>query len=133
MGAVVADTHSLVWHILNSPRLSENASRIFQDCATNGYPIYISAITLVEMCYLIEKGRLPQLVMERLSMFLEGNPPSVLVAPLDKGVALAIKDIPRESVPDMPDRIIAATAHFLQLPLVARDSKIRATEVITIW
>jgi predicted nucleic acid-binding protein len=33
----------------------------------------------------------------------------------------------------MPDRIIAATALSLGLPLVTRDGKIRASNVITIW
>jgi predicted nucleic acid-binding protein len=37
-------------------------------------------------------------------------------------------------VPDMPDRIIAATALNLNLPLVTHDHKILATSVIqTIW
>jgi len=33
----------------------------------------------------------------------------------------------------MPDRIVAATALVLQLPLVSKDSRIRASEVQTIW
>jgi predicted nucleic acid-binding protein len=37
-------------------------------------------------------------------------------------------------VPDMPDRIIAATALSLSLPLVTRDAKIQAvTTIQTIW
>ncbi len=33
----------------------------------------------------------------------------------------------------MPDRIIAATALHLGLPLVTRDHRIRASSVTTIW
>jgi predicted nucleic acid-binding protein len=33
----------------------------------------------------------------------------------------------------MPDRIIAATALYLGVPLVTRDGKIRAADVETIW
>jgi predicted nucleic acid-binding protein len=33
----------------------------------------------------------------------------------------------------MPDRIIAATALALGLPLVTRDRKIRAADLETIW
>jgi len=43
-----------------------------------------------------------------------------------------MKQIPREIVPDMPDRIIAATALQLQLPLISCDSKIRKV-LNTIW
>ena len=33
----------------------------------------------------------------------------------------------------MPDRIIAATAQYLGLPLISRDRKIRLSAVETIW
>jgi PIN domain nuclease of toxin-antitoxin system len=33
----------------------------------------------------------------------------------------------------MPDRIIAATANHLNLPLVTRDRKIRSSKVKTVW
>ena len=45
----------------------------------------------------------------------------------------ALQSIPRDSVPDMPDRIVAATAKRLVLPLISRDRKIRLADVDTIW
>ena len=33
----------------------------------------------------------------------------------------------------MPDRIIAATALHLGVPVISRDGKIRASTVATIW
>jgi predicted nucleic acid-binding protein len=36
-------------------------------------------------------------------------------------------------VPDMPDRIIAATAMHLGLPLVMGDRKVQASVIVTIW
>jgi predicted nucleic acid-binding protein len=41
--------------------------------------------------------------------------------------------IPRADVPDMPDRLIAATATSLGVPLISRDGRIRASAVHTIW
>jgi PIN domain nuclease of toxin-antitoxin system len=41
--------------------------------------------------------------------------------------------VPRATVPDMPDRIIAATALYLDLLLISRDGKIRLSSVATIW
>ena len=35
--------------------------------------------------------------------------------------------VPRDEVPDMPDRIIAATAVAYKLPLVSQDTEIRAS------
>jgi PIN domain nuclease of toxin-antitoxin system len=36
-------------------------------------------------------------------------------------------------VPDLPDRIVAATAVALRAMLISRDGKIRASQVQTIW
>jgi predicted nucleic acid-binding protein len=44
-----------------------------------------------------------------------------------------LRRISRDVVPDMPDRIIAATALHLELPLVTSDRRIQQTEVETIW
>ena len=41
--------------------------------------------------------------------------------------------MPRDVVPDMPDRIIAATAVHLGLPLITRDERIRSAGIKTIW
>ena len=53
--------------------------------------------------------------------------------PLDFDVAIALQQIPSIAVPDMPDRINAATALHLNLPLVTRDRKIQAASISTIW
>ena len=45
----------------------------------------------------------------------------------------ALGQVHRDEVPDVPDRIIAATALALGVPLFSRDRKIRASQVQTIW
>ena len=55
------------------------------------------------------------------------------LAPLDRVVADALKLVKRSEVPDLPDRIIAATAVSLGVPLISRDAKIRASQMQTIW
>jgi len=55
------------------------------------------------------------------------------LAPLDRAVADAVRFVKRSEVPDLPDRVIAATALALGVPLVSRDGKIRASQVTTIW
>lgn len=133
MSAVVADTHAALWHLLNSPRLSANACAALDEATQGGDPIYVASISLVEVVYLVEKGRLPELALERLNNALADPASGFVTAPLDLAVAQALRRIPREVVPDMPDRIIAATALRLGLPLVTRDPDIQKTEVKTIW
>jgi predicted nucleic acid-binding protein len=45
----------------------------------------------------------------------------------------AMRRVPREQVPDMPDRIVAATAIYFGVPVISRDGRIRSSDVQTIW
>ena len=44
-----------------------------------------------------------------------------------------MRQVSRDSVPDMPDRIVAATAVYLGVPVISRDGRIRASSIQTIW
>lgn len=69
---------------------------------------------------------------DRLLLSLEGD--EVFVeAPFDSMVAKAMRSVSRSEVADLPDRIIAATARFLEVPVISRDGKIRHSSVKTIW
>jgi PIN domain nuclease of toxin-antitoxin system len=133
MAAVVADTHAAVWYLLNARSLSSNAQRAMDEAARAGDPVYVSSISLVEVVYLVEKEKLPAVVLERLTRALSELDSGFVIAPLDMPVVLALSRISREIVPDMPDRIIAATAFHMGLPLITRDSKISKTGIKTIW
>ena len=133
MPGVVADTHAIVWYLSQSPALSPAAASALDSATQSGEYIYVSAITVVETVYLVEKGRLPEAALSMLTRAL-GDPTAVSrLVPLDLSIAEAMRAIPRDEVPDMPDRIIAATALQLGVPLVTRDRRIRNSQVNTIW
>ena len=54
-------------------------------------------------------------------------------APLSRAVAEKMREVARSQIPDMPDRIIAATALHLGVPLISRDGRIRLSSVHTVW
>lgn len=94
----------------------------------------MSAITIVEITYLVEKGRLPEIALTRFIQVTSDANSGVIVMPLDSSIATALRQIPKDMVADMPDRIIAATALQLGLPLLTCDHKISAlTNIQTIW
>lgn len=133
MQALVADTHSAIWFLAESPRISSVAGQAMRDATDAGEPIYVSAITLIEMIYLIEKGRLPEQDLSDLLASLKNHSSNFELFPINLAIAQSLRQIKRDEVPDMPDRIIAATALYLNVPLVTRDRKIRAANLATIW
>jgi PIN domain nuclease of toxin-antitoxin system len=93
----------------------------------------VSAISLVETIYLVERGRIPLEAFRKLEATLRDPASGLIVAPVDEDVVQAVFKIPRQTVPDMPDRIIAATALRHNLPLLTRDARIQAAGIKTIW
>jgi PIN domain nuclease of toxin-antitoxin system len=87
----------------------------------------------VELIYLVEKGRLPAAAREQLLRALDDASNPCSLVPLDRLVVDALARIPRNEIPDLPGRIVAATAVALGAPLVSRDGRIRASQVQTIW
>ena len=133
MPAVVVDTHTIVWYLSNDPRLSAKAIAALDQATLEGDPIHVPSVCLVELTYLVEKGRLPHAARERLIFALDDPTAPFRLAPLDTSVAEALELVSRNEVPDLPDRIISATAVALRVPLVSRDGKIRASQIETIW
>jgi PIN domain nuclease of toxin-antitoxin system len=133
VSAVVVDTHALVWYLTNPSKLSAAALAVLDCAAHAGDPIYMASITLVELRYLVEKGKVVQAALDRIEAHLRLPVRTIHLVPLDLIVCDAVHHIPRADVPDMPDRIIAATAHALGLPVVSRDRKIHSSAVPTIW
>jgi PIN domain nuclease of toxin-antitoxin system len=133
MPALVADTHVAIWHLANDPRLSPAAVQAIEEATAAGDPIWIPSISLVEITYLVEKGKLLPVARERLMEMLRSPSGAYQLAPLDGPVADAVQQIPRDTIPDLPDRVIAATALALNVPLVSRDGKLRASQIQTIW
>ena len=132
--AIVADTHTVIWYLVEPERLSQIALDALEGAIAAGEPVYISAISLIEICYLIEKRRIASDLLQRILAVLNEPDPSLIVVPIDLAISIAIQNIDRDTVPDMPDRIIAATALHLNLPLVSRDQKIQAERsIVTIW
>ena len=134
MSSVVADTHTIIWYLRSPEKLSTDAVTSLDSALTNGESIFISAISLVEMNYLVEKNRIPTSSLEQLLQLIDDPLVNLFVVPLDTPVAKSFTQISRDIVPEMGDRIIAATSLYLGLSLVTKDHKIRnLSNIQTIW
>lgn len=133
MPRAVADKHTVIWYTYDDARLSPVARAWIESAAADGEQIAISFITLVEMTYLVEKGRIDAAALTRLTVELDAADAVLVEVPLDQRVAQAMQHVARTDVPDMPDRIIAATALYLGIPVISRDGRIQTSSLTTIW
>lgn len=133
MVRAVADTHALHWYLYSDPRLSKAAKAAIDSAHYAGDQIGVSSISLIEIAYLAEKGRVPATAFDRIVALL--NLPNGVFEEIqvEQQVADALRKVDRAQVPDMPDRIIAATALMLGVPVISRDGKIQSSVVTTIW
>lgn len=133
MIAAVVDTHALIWYLAGDKRLPDSAMQFLGQIVNGGDQIAISTISLIEIIYLAEKGRLaadwPQRV---LTLFDEPGTPFVRTS-VDLETAKSVASLANAGIADMPDRIIAATSTHLGVPLVTRDRAIVASPVKTVW
>jgi PIN domain nuclease of toxin-antitoxin system len=129
----VTDTHALIWYLEDNPRLGPAARQYFDACDRGNITIYVPTICLVEIIYLQDKGRIPAELKSQLDVELQTGDSGLVLIDLTVQVTTAVARVPRDIVPDMPDRIITATALHLGLPLISWDRKIQLAEVETIW
>lgn len=133
MIVAIADTQAIVWYIARDSRLSVAATLAFQDAQLNRDQVGLSAMTLVELIYLVERGRVPMSGRASLIAALDVADSTLVVIPVDRDVAEAALRIDRAAIPELPDRVIAATALHLSVPLITSDLRIRASGVATVW
>ena len=119
--AYVADTMAVVLHYENR-RLPLPVKALFEAAAAGQPCIGVSAMTLAEVGYLFERQRIGVSVGQLLDSHTQRG---LSLLPLDAEVvqaAFAIADIP-----ELHDRLIAATAWVRQVPLLTNDPVIRAS------
>jgi PIN domain nuclease of toxin-antitoxin system len=103
------------------------------DAAAAGHDIVLSPISLAEIVYLVEKNRLPASAYHELKNALADPDYVIEEAPFTVEIVDAMRQVPRADVPDMPDRIVAATGVYLGVPVISCDGRIRSSNVHTVW
>lgn len=133
MSDVVIDTNVVIWYFTLPALPSADAQSAVSEAFRSG-TIYVSAISLVELTYLAGKGRIPKDVLASLKKAVDEPSSAIHLVEVTLGVCFEVENIPRASIPDMPDRIIAATALHLDVPLVTSDDSVRNFAGLrTIW
>ncbi|MFQ6033216.1 MAG: type II toxin-antitoxin system VapC family toxin [Candidatus Zixiibacteriota bacterium] len=126
----VADTIAIVRHLTKSKKLSKKAREIFRRTDRDEDQIIISGITLMEILYLSEKKRIKVELIDVISLIAKSE--NYRIQPVDAEIVLTAQKI--EDIPEPHDRVIAATAKYLDIPLITHDETISESKsMVTIW
>jgi predicted nucleic acid-binding protein len=125
----VTDTVGLIVYF-EKRRLGKQAQQIFDSTENASTIVYVPAMVFAEILYLSEKKRisasLPDIIL------LLQNHPNFREYPMTQAVIESAEQI--TDIPELHDRLIAATAKYLNLELITTDPKItNSSFVTTIW
>ena len=125
----VTDTIGLVLR-LERRQLSEKVKSIFDSVESGSTIVYIPVIAFAEILYLSEKGRIHTSI-DTVEDYLKKYP-NYKEYSLNFAVIQSAAEI--TDIPELHDRLIAATARHLDRELITNDSIIQASAFVnTVW
>ena len=125
----VADTVGLILY-LEKRKSGANAEQIFDAAENASTIIHIPAMVFAEILYLSEKKRISANLTDVFQLIQ--NFPNFKEFQMSGNVIKSAAQI--TDIPELHDRIISATARFLNLELITNDKKIQNSSFVkTIW
>lgn len=132
MSVFVADTHPILWFTLNKRGLlSKSALRAFTDAEVGMAFIHVPAMVLLETAMLERSGKIKLdggFLRWTETLFKNSG---FGIAPLD--AAVINRAVGFNFNGDPFDKVIAATAAELSLPLITKDAAITDSKLIEIY
>jgi PIN domain nuclease of toxin-antitoxin system len=123
------DTHTLLWSVINPESLSRRASRIIDDVSSE---LVVSAASAWEIATKVRLGKLPRAEVFERDFLNVVRQLGYALLPIDAETALRAGRLIADHG-DPFDRIIAAQALALDVPVISKDPKLDAFSVRRIW
>ena len=125
----VTDTMGLVLR-LEGRRMSATARAIFEAVEAGQATLHVPGMVFAEILYLSEKRRI-SISLRDVAEYLNRYP-RCHECPFSLAIAQAAGEI--TDIPELHDRVIAATARWLGLPLITNDPVIQASAALSaVW
>ena len=123
------DTVAVVRHFTGSGKIGKKAVAILDSQSDSNHVFMISVISLMEIMYLAEKKRISIHFNETLDRLERSS--SYVIIDLNKEILKAAHTF---QFPDLHDRLIIATAKWLDVPVISSDQQFASVEgVDVVW
>jgi len=125
----LADTVTIIRHFSKTGAIGKEARNLLAAAEKGKHRVHLSVLTLVEIMYLSQKNRIAIDLAETIRIINASENYCIInLSPDIVNVASSIEFY------ELFDRLIIATARFLEVPLLTCDKKIRESQVIeVIW
>ncbi len=127
MADYVTDTQALVKFMMGKRVISQESHQAFLSADKGECTIIIPAVVLMEVLYLFEKNRISIDLLQAENL-LKGK--NYQLEPLGLEILKAALEI--TDIPELHDRLIAATAKYLDIPIITNDPVIRNSQFVTV-
>jgi predicted nucleic acid-binding protein len=126
MADYVTDTQALVKFMMGKKVINDKTHQAFIDADKGEGTIIIPAIVLMEILYLFEKNRIDISLFDTEVLLKSKN---YQFEPLSLEILKIASDI--TDIPELHDRLISATARYLDIPIITNDPLIRQSQFVT--
>jgi len=127
MDSFVTDTQALVKFMMGKKVINDRSHQAYQSADKGESTIIIPAIVLMEVLYLFEKNRIDIGLLQTEDLFKSQN---YQFEPLSFEILKTASEI--DDIPELHDRLIAATARYLDLPIITNDPVIRDSRFVEV-
>jgi predicted nucleic acid-binding protein len=123
------DTVTLVRYLSNTGKLTGRVKKIFDEADNSQGSLCISTVSLMEILYLAEKKRINISLEEAVKKIQLSTIYSII--DLSTEIVLKAREV---NFSELHDRLILATAKYLDIPIISSDDKFKEVEGIeVIW
>lgn len=128
---ILLDTHIVIWLAFQPEKLSKRAREVIRAARLQG-GLAIAGITLLELAWLAEKGRVETTLS--VESFVRQCASKMTVLPITPEIAARAVSFPDSYPKDPQDRLIGATALVEGIDLVSHDRLIKKSGIVpVIW
>lgn len=126
----VTDSHSLIWYLLDSPKLSFNANKVFKKIEDGKAQLLIPAIVIAEIIYIVQSGKV-QADLDALLLRVQESD-NFQISPLGLDELICLKE--QTEISEMHNRFIVCEALLNKAKIITKDKVIKDSGVVeVVW
>ena len=130
MELYVTDTHSLIWYLIDSPKLGLDANKCFERVEKGKAKLLIPAIVIAEIIFILESGKVKADLEEIFKRIEEAE--NFDISPLGVKQLRCLKE--QIKISEMHDRLIVCETLIHNAKLVTKDNEIKEAGIVkVIW